>query len=150
MNAIDLREAAETYVATKTLAPRSRCWVTAIATQMGEFLGHPPTTADLNVETVRAWLEYRSHRVGELAVKSSARRCVTLWRWCADRGWATPCDATPKQLYPEELRRYRPEGPPTPRPKRPRVKAGSPHRKAPPRPDRGVVRRVWDWMKPTS
>ncbi|MEQ8848013.1 hypothetical protein [Botrimarina sp.] len=156
MKPIDLTEAAERYVAEHELSPRSRRCLLAIPKRLSEHLGMPATTADLDPVTVRIWLQERAEIVGELAVRTDAKRCVTLWRWCASQGWADPPWLNSTELCPKELRRYRREDAenPTAPPKGIRPPqfegpagngGGGRYRflgKAPPRPDRGLLGRI--------
>lgn len=136
-----LSEAAQRYVAEHKLSERSLRFVLSVPKRLSEHLNRDATTADLTVETIRSWLAARAITVGELAVKSDARRCVTLWRWCALQGWSDPPWETPVGLYPSELRQYKSDDAPNlaapPRP------PGRYPNAAPPRPDRGLLSRVF-------
>ncbi|MEQ8846137.1 hypothetical protein [Botrimarina sp.] len=150
MKPIDLTKAAQRYVAEHKLTPRSRRYLLAIPKRLSEHLGTPATTADLDPVTVRIWLQERAEIVGELAVRTDAKRCVTLWRWCASQGWADPPWLNSTELCPGELRKYRPEGAPLPLPPKPpegaKFTGGSRYRfrgKAPSRPDSGLLSRLF-------
>lgn len=96
--------------------------VRVLPIQLWEFLGREPVLDDLNLETARAWLEWRSSQVGICSLREDAKKLLTIWRWLAAGGLVEETFATPKHLLPLRLGGHRPE------PCKPRQESEAPSR----------------------
>jgi integrase len=91
-----LRDYARTYAVTHGLAPSSVKAHTYVLNSLARHLGREPSQADLDRDTVNAWLFAElSSGLDANTVHTRRRTLLTLWRDAFEEGW---CETAPARI----------------------------------------------------